>query len=135
MKVIADSGFLIALLDRNDAHHDWAAELSSTEPTPWLVCEPVLTEAAFMVGTPAPLLEMLEARDLEIGLRVDEECQAVQSIAARYRARGMDLADACVVRLSERHRECVVLTTDRSDFTVYRRLGRQSIPCRFPPLP
>ena len=57
------------------------------------------------------------------------------SPAARYRARGMDLADAWVVRPSERHRDCVVLTTDRTDFTVHRRFGRPFIPCRFPPSP
>lgn len=132
MKRIADSGFLIALLDRSDAHHGWAEQLSQSEPTPWLVCEPVITEAAFMVGTPEPLLEMIAAGDLEIGLDVEKECQALLALVARYRERDMELADACVVRLSEMHRDCLVLTVDRDDFTVYRRNGRSLVPCRFP---
>ena len=43
-----------------------------------------------------------------------------------------DLADACVVRMSELFRDSVVFTVDRTDFLVYRRHGRQAIPCVFP---
>jgi predicted nucleic acid-binding protein len=40
----------------------------------------------------------------------------------------MDLADAAVVVMSERHSRCQVLTIDRRDFSVYRRNDRQVIP-------
>jgi hypothetical protein len=40
----------------------------------------------------------------------------------------MDLADACLVRMSELRRTCRVLTLDRREFTVYRRNGRDIIP-------
>jgi hypothetical protein len=43
----------------------------------------------------------------------------------------MDLADACLVRMSEMHADCVVWTPD-SDFRVYRRHGRQTIPLLAP---
>ena len=43
----------------------------------------------------------------------------------------MSLADACLVRMTEFQSEGVVLTLD-SDFTVYRRHGRQSIPLVIP---
>ena len=43
----------------------------------------------------------------------------------------MDLADACLVRMTELHRDCCVLTTD-ADFKIYRRFSRQVIPCLFP---
>jgi hypothetical protein len=43
------------------------------------------------------------------------------------------LADACLVRMSEELRDCRVFTVDRNDFTVYRRLGRQTIPLIAPP--
>jgi predicted nucleic acid-binding protein len=39
----------------------------------------------------------------------------------------MSLADACLVRLAEKHTECKVFTLD-SDFEHYRRHGRQIIP-------
>jgi hypothetical protein len=39
----------------------------------------------------------------------------------------MDYADACLVRLTELHRERVVVTTDAEDFRIYRRFGKQAL--------
>jgi hypothetical protein len=44
----------------------------------------------------------------------------------------MDLGDACCVPLSELLSGSVVYTVDRSDFSVYRKHGRQLVPCVFP---
>jgi hypothetical protein len=43
----------------------------------------------------------------------------------------MSLADACLVRMTEVLPEPVVLTTD-ADFRIYRRNGRQMVPCVLP---
>jgi hypothetical protein len=43
----------------------------------------------------------------------------------------MSLADACLVRMSETLEDPVVLTTD-GDFRIYRRHGRQVVPCVTP---
>jgi predicted nucleic acid-binding protein len=43
----------------------------------------------------------------------------------------MSFADACLVRMSERLRDPVLLTTD-SDFRVYRRQNRRTVPCILP---
>ena len=43
----------------------------------------------------------------------------------------MSFADACLVRMSEVFSDPMILTTD-SDFRVYRRHGRQVIPCAIP---
>lgn len=43
----------------------------------------------------------------------------------------MSLADACLVRMTEVLPEPIVLTTD-ADFRVYRRHGRQVVPCVLP---
>jgi hypothetical protein len=45
----------------------------------------------------------------------------------------MDAADASLVVLSELFPKAKVITTDRRDFTVYRRFKRQRIPAVFPP--
>jgi len=44
------------------------------------------------------------------------------------RYRQMDLADACVVVMSELFPRSPVLTVDRRDFSVYRREDRRVIP-------
>jgi predicted nucleic acid-binding protein len=51
----------------------------------------------------------------------------------KYADRQMDLADACIVRMSELTRDCRVITLDRNDFEVYRRNGRDVIPLIVPP--
>ena len=43
----------------------------------------------------------------------------------------MSLADACLVRMTEVLPDPVLLTTD-SDFRIYRRNSRQTIPCLSP---
>ena len=56
-----------------------------------------------------------------------DESPAVRILFTRYGKR-MDYADACLVRLSELHREHTVITTDADDFRIYRRFSRQAIP-------
>jgi uncharacterized protein len=43
----------------------------------------------------------------------------------------MSFADACLVRMTEVVNDPTLLTTD-SDFRIYRRHGRQMIPCVLP---
>jgi uncharacterized protein len=45
-----------------------------------------------------------------------------------YRDQEMQLADACLVRMSELKRDCRVLTIDKGEFQIYRRFERQLIP-------
>ena len=60
MKLIVDTGPLVALLDRRDPLHDWAEETFEELAPPYLTCDAVLTEAShFLFGvsaTAAPLL-------------------------------------------------------------------------------
>jgi hypothetical protein len=44
----------------------------------------------------------------------------------------MDLADACLVAMSEQWWDCRILTIDSADFRVYRRRGRHVIPLLTP---
>lgn len=132
MKKIADSGLIIAALDRRDQAHEWARRALEREAPPWLVCEAVVAEIAASVGTPLPVLEMLRVGDLEIAFDLDLEKGAVLALVKKYRDQGMDLADGCVVRMSELIKDSVVYTVDRTDFSVYRAHGKREIRCVFP---
>jgi predicted nucleic acid-binding protein len=102
---------------------------------PLLTCEPVVTEAAFLLkrdGRDADaLFELLERGVVRIALAVQEEQADVRALMHRYRNRPMSLADACLVRLSEIHSAGEVFTLD-SDFHVYRRHGNKVIPLLMP---
>jgi len=103
----------------------------TTIAAPLLTCEPVLTEACFLIhrsgGRPADLIRKLHEGVLEIGIDLGKEAAAIEGLLKRYADTSMSLADACLVRLSERFADCRVFSLD-SDFEHYRRNGRQLIP-------
>ncbi len=132
MKKIADTGLLKAAIDLDDLAHEWAAE-QLREHAPFITCEAVLVELAFLLGTPIPGLKMVLHGDLSIEFDLEAESGRVLELLQKYRDRQMDLADACLLRMTELTSRCKIWTVDREDFQVYRRNGRQSVPCEFPP--
>jgi uncharacterized protein len=132
LKKIADSGLIIAALDDRDEWHAWAKGVLQREEPPWLVCEPVLTEIAAGIGSAEPVLELLNSGDIEVAFELAAHKRALLTLTRKYRDQGMDLADACVVRMSEVFRDSIVYTVDKKDFSVYRRLGNRVIRCVFP---
>lgn len=133
MRHILDAGPLIAALNRNDLYHGWACETLARLGPPFHTCPEVVAEAAAMTGQPRVLVEMVQAGDLRLDFDLQTQSAAVLVLLKKYRDRGMDLADACIVRMSELSRTCRVVTVDRTDFTVYRRNGRDAIPLLCPP--
>ena len=133
LKNIADTGLLKAALDHDDEAHAWAAA-EFREHAPFWTCEAVLDELAFILGSAIPGLELVSRGDVRIEFDLGGEAGRVLDLLHQYRNRPMDLADACLVRMTELESRCKVWTVDRSDFQVYRRHGRQPVPCEFPPV-
>lgn len=130
-RVIVDTGPIVAFLDQKDRHHGWVlGELATIEP-PMLTCEAVLSEVWHLLrahpnGRHA-LLDLISRNILSIAFDLSAEIAAVRQLALRYRNVPMALADGCLVRMTELYANSPVLTLD-SDFSIYRRNGRQSIP-------
>lgn len=124
---IADTGPLVAFLDRAERHHAWAAERVKELAAPLLVCEPVLAEAMYLLaGVPRAqdmLFSLLDNGALRIAFHIEEHVPALRVLQRKYRGRPMSLADACIVRMAELFDRHEVLTLD-SDFAVYRKHGR-----------
>ena len=55
------------------------------------------------------------------------------ALAKRYADRQPDLADLCLIRMSEIYPRHSVITVDVDDFHVYRRNKREVIPIVAPP--
>jgi len=127
VKTLLDTGPLVALLNRDDHHHAWALDTFDTLSLPLWTCAPVLTEAAYLTGRAADIMEMVADGHLRLGLDMEAQADAIQSLLTRYGKR-MDLADACLVRMSELNKRSQLLTLDRRDFSYYRRNGREVIP-------
>jgi predicted nucleic acid-binding protein len=133
MRAIADTGFIVAFLNYDDRYHDWAREIGRTVSDPFLTCEAVLAETAFQVESASRVLALLQDGFLRIGFDLTENIEEVQALAERYRDRTPDLADLCLIRMSELNEHLPVLTVDESDFRVYRRNRRDVIPIICPP--
>ena len=132
---LLDTGPLVSFLGSGLRHHAWAVEQWKRLRPPLLTCEPVLTEAAFLLKREGrdtdAIFELLERGVMRIALGVQKEQADLRSLMQRYRNRPMSLADACLVRLSEVHADAEVFTLD-SDFRIYRRHGNKVIPVRMP---
>jgi predicted nucleic acid-binding protein len=131
--VLVDASFVVALFNRRDAHHPWATVQSANHPRPWHICEAALSEAFFLVGPRgAPWLRtFLRRGSLRLAFDLDGQLDPVLRLMEKYGGVPMSLADACLVRMTETLSDPLLLTTD-SDFRIYRRHGRQVVPCVIP---
>jgi predicted nucleic acid-binding protein len=133
VKAIADTGFLVAFGNRRDRYHAWALELANRITEPLLTCEPVLAETAFHLGSSALVLEYVHEGLVQPTLIIADHMTRLTELATRYADRKPDLADLCLIRLSELHPKHSVITTDLADFRIYRRGRREAIPLIHPP--
>jgi uncharacterized protein len=131
--VLVDVGFVIALLSRRDRHHKWAVAQAPGLPPPWKTCDAGLSEAFHLLGSRGrPALSALLRRGAVVpAFGLADELDRVLGLMQRYADIPMSLADACLVRMSETLAEPIILTTD-AGFRVYRRHGRQVVPCMTP---
>ena len=133
MNGIADTGFIVAFGNRHDAHHAWALEVAKSLTEPLLTCEPVLAESVFHLGSVAYVLSLVENGLLRLAFDLSRNLQQLHELAQRYADQQPDLADLCLIRMSELYPRRFVVTVDESDFRVYRRNKRDSIPLLCPP--
>ena len=132
MNGIADTGYLVALANARDRHHAWAMRVSEQVTEPLLTCEPVLAETAFHLRNAGLVLEMLSEGFLSLSFDCNDHLPQLSALAKRYADRQPDLADLCLIRMSELYPHHRVITANK-DFRVYRRNKREVIPLICPP--
>src|SRR5580698_688953 len=133
MKGIVDTGFIVAFARSNDQHHPLAIDLSKRITEPLLTCEAVLAEAAFHLGSTSYVLSLVEDELVQVAFELSENMPQLRELARRYADRKPDLADLCLIRMSELRPRHSVITVDESDFRVYRRNKRETLPLICPP--
>lgn len=133
MKGIADTGFLVAFANRNDHYHAWAVSVARGVTEPLLTCEAVLAETAFHLESVPLVLSMVAEGLIEVAFDCRSQLAPLGVLADRYSDRKPDLADLCLIRMSEIYPHHSVITVDRADFRIYRRNRREAIPLICPP--
>ena len=126
-RVIFDTGPLVAVLSAKDALHEWAVELFSDLPSPGLTCEAVLSETFFRLRKDDKAKGALCAMIDSGAFRVIPVASmgGIARYVMQYR---VDFADACLVALSENFPTATIVTTDKRDFAIMRRFGKERIP-------
>jgi len=133
MRGIADTGLLVAFANRTDEHHRWALSIVQQLSEPLLTCDAVLAEAAFHLRHCGVVLSMITDGMVALAFNCAEHLPQLEGLAKRYADREPDLADLCLIRMSELHPKLPVITVDRADFRFYRRNKREIIPIVSPP--
>jgi uncharacterized protein len=134
VRAIADTGFLVAFVRRADTHHDWAVEMAKQVTDPVLTCEAVLAETAFHLQSSESVLALVREGFVSISFACAEHLEHLASLARRFADRHPDLADLCLIRMSELYPRHTIITIDREDFEIYRRNKHDRIPFIAPPV-
>ncbi len=124
--VVADTGFVVALLNRRDMHHGEAVKVYEEMEAPILLPQTVLAEVAYLVGKVAGIenvvrfLRGLKRSRFRLIALQDGDVERVAEILERYADSRIDFVDASVMAVAEHYRSCIVLTLDRRDFRLFR---------------
>jgi uncharacterized protein len=124
--IVADTGGILALLNRNDAHHAAVSELFESGSQPWTVPWAVLPEADYLASTRlGSSVALAFAEDVRDGaFLVDEHVRRdlprACELLARYADLELGLVDAVVMAQAERHRARIIVTTDARHFRAVR---------------
>ena len=133
--VVVDTGPLVAALRARDRDHAWARAQLASLVDPLATCEAVLTEAFYLLqhvpGGHERLAALADRGAVEVRFDFQDERDPVLRLLRKYADTPMSFADACLVRMSELHRDSRIFTLDR-DFDAYRRNGRERIPLLAP---
>ena len=124
--ILVDTGFIYALLDRDDAWHARALSASKTIEEGWITTWPVLTEAVHLitrwlgVGPAEALMSDVADGAISVWDIPRQQYASLVDQMHRYQKLPMDLADGSLVLLAEHMGHGRILTTDERDFNAYQ---------------
>ena len=123
--VLVDSGPLIALFDRDDAHHQKVMKFMKTFRGSLVTTWPVLTEVMYMLDfhpqVPVDFLRWVDDGGVILYQLETEHLARIRELHETYRDLPSDLADVSLIAASEFAGIDKILSID-SDFSVYRTI-------------
>ena len=124
--IIADTGFWLALANRDDRHHQAARLALGRLREPLISTWPVLTETCHLLATrlgadaAVRFMESAVRGAFQVFQLQVDHLPRVMELMQKYRELPMDLADASLVLLAEELGSGRILSTDTRDFRTYR---------------
>lgn len=129
--IIADTGFWLAVANRNDTHHEKAKAALGRVREPLVTTLPVMTETCHLMlsrlGVAAQLafVQSWSAGAFQIFDVSVDHASRIHQLVEQYQELPMDLADASLVVLAAELETGRILSTDRRDFQTYRWKNRK----------
>ncbi len=128
--ILVDAGPLVALLHRDDQHHQKCVETLTEIRDPLVTVWPAITEAMYLLNfswrAQDALWELVQEETIRLLPVEADDHRRMRDLMRKYRMLPMDLADAALVAVAERERIRRIFTIDRRDFSIYRlaKLGK-----------
>lgn len=129
--VIADTGFVVALLNSSDIKHKDVTAVY-LQQRQILLPQTVLAEVAYLLGRDAGIsivvafLRGIAASRFKLVALTDSDLERVAEILEKYADSRIDFVDASVMAVAERYGSTTILTLDQRDFRLFRPLHCQS---------
>ena len=129
--VIADTGFIVALLNQSDVRHQDVAPIYQQHPS-ILFPQTVLAEVAYLLGRDAGIstviafLKGLPKSRFRVIALTDTDLNRIAEILTKYADSRIDFVDASVMAVAERFGIPTILTLDQRDFRLFRPQHCQS---------
>jgi uncharacterized protein len=123
---VADTGFLVALLNQADAKHQLSLTLYAQQTVPILLPQTVLAETTYLVGRTAGVqivvafLRGLKRSRFRLCASTEQDVEHIAEILAEYHDSRIDFVDASVMAVAERYQVGTIFTIDHRDFRIYR---------------
>jgi predicted nucleic acid-binding protein len=124
--IIADTGAIIALLDRDDRHHHSLRQLFEARPRDWMLPWAILPEVDYLVTSHlgSHIAEAFLADVVDGDYRLDwgepADLSRALALCKRYRDLEIGLVDAVVMATAERRRASAIATLDVRHFGVVK---------------
>ena len=120
--IVADTGAIVALIDRNERNHRRLRALYDDNPGEWILPWAILPEVDYLLATHVSaraqqaFLEDIAEGDFPVDWGKDGALADARAILARHRALRMGLVDAIVIATAIRLKARAIATLDLRHF-------------------
>ena len=121
--IVADTGAVVALIDRSDRHHRALRELYEREPDAWILPWAILPEVDYLVGAHVSqraqeaFLTDLADGAFTVAWGDEADLDEARRWTERHRALRIGLVDAVVIAIAIRLKARAIATLDLRHFT------------------
>lgn len=130
MAALLDTGFVYALINRTELHHEAVKQVAAEIREPMLLPTPVIVEVAYLllrdIGSlaVADFVGNVAMSDLILVEPQVADYQRAADVLRQYSDARVDLVDALIVAIAERLDVHLILTPDHRHFRMFRPTHR-----------